>query len=198
MSSPDARYAALTVRTRLLIAKEIGVARISASRAMRAVALFTAWLLVTWLGPEVHPPGGWTLWWMVGALAAYSVLTVGALINVWWWAMKLVRTGVLRRVVSAYFAPFWMVAAGCLCAGAAVWSVVGDPIAAVWLAIGCVFTMLTAAYGIARRIEVRRLEQDERQLAHMPSEIKLRTWSKELRARLDAHSSIRVDLDQPI
>lgn len=198
MSSPDARYAALTVRTRLLIAKEMGVARISAARATRAVGLFTAWLLVTWLGPGFEPPGGWTLWSMVAALAGYSLLTVGALVNVWWWAIKLVWTGVLRRVVSTYLAPFWMVAAGCLCAGGAIWSQVGDPYAALWLAAGTVFTLLTAAYALARRLEVRRLGQDERQLAQLPTELALRTWSHELRKRLEAHSSIRIDLDQPL
>ncbi len=179
------------MRTRTLIAREIAVARIAARRGTRAVLLFTAWLLVTWLGPELSPPRGWSIWATAGAVAGYSVLTVAALAAVWWSASRVLFTGVLRRVVSAYLMPFWMVGFGCLCAGGAVWSALDDPIASVWLGLGCALTMLTAAYALARLLEVRELRHDHRQIAHAPTEVALGTWKRELHARLDAHGSIR-------
>ena len=186
------RYPFVTVKTHDLISKEIAVARISARRAARAVAIFSTWLLVTWLGPDVLPSEGWSIWVSVGALAGYSLLTVSALVAVYMGALRVVRTGVMRRVVSTYLAPFWGVAFAALCTGAFLWTAIDDPIVAVWLSIGSTLTVLSAAYAVARFLEVRELLSSQRQIAHAPSDVVMRTWKRELVARLDAARSIRL------
>lgn len=180
------------MRTRKLVEREMRVARISARRAGRAAALFSAWLLVTWLGPDASPPAGWTVWHSFGALLAYSFVTVAALVAVWRAATRVLLTGVLRRVVTAYLAPFWVVGIGCGCAGAAVWSAVGDPVVSVWLGIGSALTALTACFAAARWLESRALDRDRRTLDDLPGDVALGTWRRELRARLDAAGSIRL------
>lgn len=181
------------MKTRSLIEREITVARIHARRAARAVGVFVVWLLVTWLGPEVGPADGWSLWASAVVVALYGLLTAGAVVAVWWTAVRVVRAGVLRRVVSAHFAPFWMVAASAACAGGAIWRAVDDPMVSVWLAAGTSLAMLAGAYGLARALEVRELRQAREHLAHAPSEVALGTWKQEIAARLDAASSIRLD-----
>ena len=157
------------------------------------MGVFTTWLLLTWLGPEVLPDAGWSLVASAVAIGAYAILTCSALVLVWWWSVRILLTGVLRRVVSAHLAPFWMVATGCLCAGGAVWRAVDDPIASVWLAAGTSLSLITACYTVARRLEVRTLDESLAHLVHAPSEVVMRTWQQELGARLEAASSVRLE-----
>jgi hypothetical protein len=160
---------------------------------MRAVGVFTAWLLLTWLGPELLPDAGWSVVASCVAIGGYALLTCGALALVWWWSVRVLLTGVLRRVVTQHLAPFWMVAAGCLCAGGAVWRSVDDPLASLWLAAGTTLSLITACYSLARWIEVRALEQSLEHLAHAPSDVVMRTWQQELGARIEAASSVRLE-----
>ena len=162
-----------------------------AGRGLRAVGLFSAWLLVTWLGPELSPSQGWSIWVTATALAGYSFLTVGALVAVWLGSTRLVHTGVLRRVVSAHLAPFWMVGMAALCLGAAIWTAVDDPVISVWLGLGCALTLLTGAYASARLLEIRELRRSQSQIACAPSEVVLQTWRREIEDRLDAAGSVR-------
>lgn len=180
------------VQTKALIAREIVVAESHARRATTSVAWFTGWLLVTWLGQDLEPPGGWTLITIPIGVLGYAVLTIATLASVWWWAIRVVGTGVLRRVVGTYLAPFWIVAAAGACAGGAVWTIVDDPIHSVWLAVGSAVNVLTAAYAAARFAEIRDLRSSMRQIELAPTEIVMRTWTQEIRARIEAAKSLVV------
>jgi len=180
------------VQTKQLIKREMAVARVSARRATRAVFLFVAWLAITWLGPEVLPSEGWNIWVSMGALAAYSFLTVVALAAVYNGTRRLVRTGVMRKVVTTYLAPFWMVGTGAICAGLGVWRATADPVVSVWLGVGTALCALSAAYAIARHLEVRELAASLDQIEHSPTELALRTWKAELAARIEAARSVRL------
>lgn len=157
------------------------------------MGVFTTWLLLTWLGPELLPDTGWTVIASCIAIGAYALLTCGALALVWWWSVRVLLTGVLRRVMTQHLAPFWMVATGCVCAGGMVWRAVDDPIASVWLAAGTALSLLTACYTLARRLEVRTLDESLAHLSHAPSDVVMGTWQRELGERLEAASSVRLE-----
>lgn len=157
------------------------------------MSVFSSWLLLTWLGPELLPDAGWSVVASCIAIGVYALLTCCALVLVWWWSVRVVLAGALRRVVTQHLAPFWMVATGCLCAGGAVWRAVDEPIASVWLAIGTALSLITACYTLARRLEVRTLDESLAHLAHAPSDVAMLTWQRELGARLEAASSVRLD-----
>jgi hypothetical protein len=170
-------------KTELLLIAEIAAAKASARRGLIAVSLFVAWLFATWLGPETEPPGGWSLAWIAGAVGVYSLLTIGALVALVRGVTRL-RTGVLRRVVSTFLAPFWMVVAAATLLGGGIWAAADDPILSVWLGVGTTLALVTSAYAAARLLEAGQLESARKQLTHAPSDVALRTWKREIRARL--------------
>jgi len=170
--------------TRTLIAAEIAAARASARGALATVALFVAWLLVTWLGPAFEPEGGYTLALSAVCLGGYSLLTIGTLVALLRGAGRLVRAGVLRRVVTAHLAPFWLVAVAAAVTGGAVWCAASDPFLAVWLGVGTTLAILTSGYAAARILEASQLSEDCLQLSFAPSEAATRTWKRELATRL--------------
>lgn len=181
-----------------LTAEEIDVAQRSTRRAGRAVALFSTWAAVTWLGPVLSPLGHWGWTATAIALVLYTALTLASLLSVLWGATRLVFRGVMRRVLGTYLAPFWLVALGSLGIGAVVWLLASrtawtDAVFAAWIALGATFASLSGAYALARHREVRALRAGQRHVGPDRSGVGVRTWRQELGERLDAARSMRVE-----
>ncbi len=144
----------------------IAFARESARRALAVLVLFVAWLFATWLGPELVPPGGWRLGWVVGALALYTLLTCVSLPAMFVEALGIVRSSELRRVISQHAAPFWTVGSLAGVTGAAVFRYgPGSTLGSACLGIGAGSAVLVAILAWARIVESSRLERDRRHLA---------------------------------
>ncbi len=71
-------------------------ARRGLHRALGTLGLFTTWLLVSWIGPIVHPVGDLDLPWAAALLAAYSLFTAVTFAGLGWTALGLLVAGRTR------------------------------------------------------------------------------------------------------